>query len=75
MAESGLYPELQKLASLVDEHPEYFVSGCETIQKAALDATKFVFDLCMPSTCPGERALINLVSSRAIRGGLDFSHK
>lgn len=41
-----LLPQLKTLSDLVEDHPECFASGSQDVQAAALDAAKFVFDLC-----------------------------
>jgi U3 small nucleolar RNA-associated protein MPP10 len=41
-----LLPELLALSNLLEEKPEYFVSGNQDLQAAALEVTKFTFDLC-----------------------------
>lgn len=42
---SGFHPQLAPLVGLVEERPEAFATGDVEIHTAALEATKFVFDL------------------------------
>ena len=41
----ALPPALENLSKLVAEKPEALAIGSEDLRKAALDATKFIFDL------------------------------
>ncbi len=43
----SLPPVLENLSKLVGERPEALATGGEDLRKAALDATKFIFDLGM----------------------------
>lgn len=45
-----LHHTLQTLATLIDEKPESLASGSQVVRDAALDATQFIFDLCMSPT-------------------------
>ncbi|KAI0724517.1 U3 small nucleolar ribonucleoprotein complex, subunit Mpp10 [Cerioporus squamosus] len=42
-----LPPALENLSKLVSERPEALATGSEDLRKAALDATKFIFDLAL----------------------------
>lgn len=42
-----LPPELQNLSMVVENNPESFATGNDEIQVAALNATKYVYDLGM----------------------------
>lgn len=46
-AAGAAFPELGSLTTAIDSKLESFASGSQDIQAAALNATKFVFDLCM----------------------------
>jgi len=39
--------ELEKLTNLLDTRPECLATGDSEIAQAALDAAKYIFDLCM----------------------------
>lgn len=41
-----LPPELQNLSNLLEESPETLALGNQELQAAALNATKYAFDLC-----------------------------
>ena len=43
--ELPLPPQLEGLSKLLSEKPEALATGSEDIRQAALDATKFIFDL------------------------------
>lgn len=43
---SKLLPQLATLATAIEQHPQAFVVTSNHLRSTALDAAKFVFDLC-----------------------------
>ncbi|KII94333.1 hypothetical protein PLICRDRAFT_50314 [Plicaturopsis crispa FD-325 SS-3] len=56
-------PPLANLATLIEERPECLASRSKDIQAAALDATKFVFDLAVKSEAGSKAHIVDLISS------------
>jgi len=50
---------LSSLTNVIDSDLHNFASGCTTIQSAALNATKFLFDL--GEQIPGTRVAVSLI--------------
>ncbi|GLB36182.1 hypothetical protein LshimejAT787_0304700 [Lyophyllum shimeji] len=57
------FPELQLVSSLVEAKPESFASGSQDICLAALNATKFLFDLSVQSEKPSGPYITELLTS------------
>lgn len=43
----SLDPKLATLATIIEQNPQAFVATNPDVRTTALDAAKFVFDLCM----------------------------
>ncbi|KAI0961523.1 hypothetical protein AcV7_000603 [Taiwanofungus camphoratus] len=58
-----LPPELQNLSMVVENNPESFATGNDEIQVAALNATKYVYDLALKSEAKSRAHIAELLSS------------